>query len=101
MAEEKQGCSGASECSRESCEGCPSASGQQKTDFREAANPNSHIRHVIGVVSGKGGVGKSFVTSSLAGIMRRAGYSVGILDADITGPSIPKMFGGARTGSGK
>ena len=93
MAEEKQGCSGASECSRESCEGCPSASGQQKTDFREAANPNSHIRHVIGVVSGKGGVGKSFVTSSLAGIMRRAGYSVGILDADITGPSIPKMFG--------
>ncbi len=93
MAEEKQGCSGASECSRESCEGCPSASGQEKTDLREAANPNSHIRHVIGVVSGKGGVGKSFVTSSLAGIMRRAGYSVGILDADITGPSIPKMFG--------
>ena len=93
MAEEKQGCSGASECSRESCEGCPSASGQQKTDLREAANPNSHISHVIGVVSGKGGVGKSFVTSSLAGIMRRAGYSVGILDADITGPSIPKMFG--------
>lgn len=93
MAEEKQGCVGASSCSRESCEGCPSASGQQKTDFREEANPNARIKHVIGVVSGKGGVGKSFVTSSLAGIMRRAGYSVGILDADITGPSIPKMFG--------
>ncbi|MCR5354642.1 MAG: Mrp/NBP35 family ATP-binding protein, partial [Lachnospiraceae bacterium] len=55
--------------------------------------PNSHIKHVIGIVSGKGGVGKSFVTSSLASMMRKAGYKVGILDADITGPSIPKMFG--------
>ena len=56
-------------------------------------NKNSNIKHVIGVVSGKGGVGKSLVTSSLAGVMARAGYKVGILDADITGPSIPKMFG--------
>ena len=52
-----------------------------------------YIKHVIGVVSGKGGVGKSFVTSSLAVNMAKQGYKVGILDADITGPSIPKMFG--------
>ncbi|MBQ4300662.1 MAG: Mrp/NBP35 family ATP-binding protein, partial [Lachnospiraceae bacterium] len=67
--------------------------GNKKTSFLEEANPNSHIKHVIGIVSGKGGVGKSFVTSSLASMMRKAGYKVGILDADITGPSIPKMFG--------
>ncbi len=48
---------------------------------------------MIGIVSGKGGVGKSFVTSSVASMMAKAGYKVGILDADITGPSIPKMFG--------
>ena len=55
--------------------------------------PNSHVRHVIGVVSGKGGVGKSLVTGILATELERAGKRVGILDADITGPSIPKMFG--------
>ena len=92
MAEEKQ-CASASSCSKESCEGCPSAAGNKKTSFLEEANPNSHIKHVIGIVSGKGGVGKSFVTSSLATMMRKAGYKVGILDADITGPSTPKMFG--------
>ena len=92
MAEEKQ-CASASSCSKESCEGCPSLAGNKKTSFLEEANPNSHIKHVIGIVSGKGGVGKSFVTSSLATMMRKAGYKVGILDADITGPSIPKMFG--------
>ncbi len=92
MAEEKQ-CASASSCSKESCEGCPSLAGNKKTSFLEEANPNSHIKHVIGIVSGKGGVGKSFVTSSLASMMRKAGYKVGILDADITGPSIPKMFG--------
>ena len=92
MAEEKQ-CASASSCSKESCEGCPSSAGNKKTSFLEEANPNSHIKHVIGIVSGKGGVGKSFVTSSLASMMRKAGYKVGILDADITGPSIPKMFG--------
>ena len=53
----------------------------------------NHIKHVIGVVSGKGGVGKSMVTSTLAVLMSRMGYKVGILDADITGPSIPKTFG--------
>jgi Mrp family chromosome partitioning ATPase len=56
-------------------------------------NADSNIRHVIGVVSGKGGVGKSFVTASLAVQMAKAGYRIGIMDADITGPSIPKMFG--------
>ena len=53
----------------------------------------SRIKHVIGVVSGKGGVGKSFVTGLLASEMTRRGFSGGILDADITGPSVPKMFG--------
>ena len=61
--------------------------------MQEPMNAYSQIRHVIGVVSGKGGVGKSFVTASLAVQMAKAGYKVGILDADITGPSIPKMFG--------
>ena len=51
------------------------------------------VKKVIGVVSGKGGVGKSMVTSQLAVLMRRKGYNVGILDADVTGPSIPKAFG--------
>ena len=89
MAEEKNGCASASTCSKESCEGCSS----KKTSFLEDPNPNARIKHVIGIVSGKGGVGKSFVTSSLASMMAKAGYKVGILDADITGPSIPKMFG--------
>ncbi len=61
--------------------------------MKEPANKFSRIKHVIGVVSGKGGVGKSLVTSELAVKMNRAGYRVGILDADITGPSIPKIFG--------
>lgn len=56
-------------------------------------NPFSSVKKVIGVVSGKGGVGKSFVTASLAAAMRRKGYETGIMDADITGPSIPKMYG--------
>ena len=56
-------------------------------------NSESSIKHVIGVVSGKGGVGKSFVTSLLATEMQRRGHKVGILDADVTGPSIPKAFG--------
>jgi len=57
------------------------------------ANEYTQVKKVIGVVSGKGGVGKSMVTASLARLMRQQGYSVGILDADITGPSIPKMYG--------
>lgn len=57
------------------------------------ANDLSNIKKIIGVLSGKGGVGKSFVTSSLATYLNRMGLNVGILDADITGPSIPKAFG--------
>lgn len=56
-------------------------------------NQHSSAKHVIGVVSGKGGVGKSFVTGILATNLARAGKRVGILDGDITGPSIPRMFG--------
>lgn len=89
---ENSSCSGASSCSKESCEGC-SHNSQNPQSMLEAMNAYSNIKHVIGVDSGKGGVGKSFVTSSLAVQMAKAGYKVGILDADITGPSIPKMFG--------
>ena len=56
-------------------------------------NELSSVKHVIGVISGKGGVGKSLVTSMLAVLMQREGYKTAILDADITGPSIPKAFG--------
>ena len=80
------GCSG-------NCESCSSNCGKEKNDFHEPINKNSSVKHVIGVVSGKGGVGKSMVTASLAVLMNRKGYKVGVLDADITGPSIPKMFG--------
>ncbi|MCI8786385.1 MAG: Mrp/NBP35 family ATP-binding protein [Eubacterium sp.] len=84
-------CSSASGCSKESCEGCSSKNNPQS--MIEPVNAQSSVKKVIGVVSGKGGVGKSFVTASLASAMRREGYAVGIMDADITGPSIPKMYG--------
>ncbi len=82
-------------CDRSSCEGCASAGNcdQSPQSFIEQLNAYSNIKKVIGVASGKGGVGKSFVTGSLASEMARQGYKVGILDADITGPSIPKMYG--------
>ncbi len=82
-------------CSAESCSNCPSAGTcpSKMADMKVPANKFSNIKKVIGVVSGKGGVGKSMVTASLARLMRQQGYSVGILDADITGPSIPKMYG--------
>ena len=64
-----------------------------KEDLLEPANKYSKIKRVIGVVSGKGGVGKSFVTSYLSVCMQKKGYQTAILDADITGPSIPKSFG--------
>lgn len=67
--------------------------GVQATDQHPLAEQSNEIAHVVGVMSGKGGVGKSLVTGLLACALRKAGYSVGILDADITGPSIPKMFG--------
>jgi len=85
-----------SESCNQSCGSCSencSDRKEEKTDFREKPHEMSEIRKVIGVVSGKGGVGKSSVTSMLAVTMRRLGYRVAILDADITGPSIPKAFG--------
>ena len=78
-------------CDKASCEGCSSSKKQQS--FQAEMNAQSNVKHVIGVVSGKGGVGKYFVTGSLANMMAAQGYKVGILDADITGPSIPKMYG--------
>ena len=78
-------------CDKSSCEGCASKKNPQS--MQAAMNAMSNVKHVIGIVSGKGGVGKSFVTASLANRMAKKGYKVGILDADITGPSIPKMYG--------
>ena len=92
MAEEQNNGS----CSPESCSSCAHADScpsKQKESMKVAPNEYTHVKKVIGVVSGKGGVGKSMVTASLARMMREQGYSVGILDADITGPSIPKMYG--------
>lgn len=91
MSEEKNN----NGCSEESCAGCSHAADceSKKTDFSVPANAYSSVKRVIGVISGKGGVGKSLVTASLARMMKEKGYNVGILDADITGPSIPKMYG--------
>ncbi len=78
------------------CSSCPKVCAdrkEKKTNFLEEPNELSSIRKVIAVVSGKGGVGKSLVTSMLAVTMNRAGYHTAVLDADITGPSIPKAFG--------
>lgn len=66
---------------------------ESRAIFYEKQNMYCNVKNVIGVVSGKGGVGKSLVTSLLATAMNKRGYKVGILDADITGPSIPKSFG--------
>lgn len=74
------------------CDSCSAGCGEPKS-LQVAANQYSSIKKVIGVVSGKGGVGKSLVTSMLAVAMNRKGYHSAILDADITGPSIPKAFG--------
>ena len=90
MAEEQN-----SGCSPEACSSCAHAGSckSKKEDMKAPANPYSQVKKVIGVVSGKGGVGKSMVTASLARLAISQGYTVGILDADITGPSIPKMYG--------
>ena len=85
MAEESLDCGGA--CSGCSVEGCGSRTEAPKPTARK------NIKHVVGVVSGKGGVGKSLVTSLLAKEMNEKGFKVGILDADVTGPSIPRTFG--------
>ena len=82
-----------SECSHD-CSSCSSNCGSREQEsLLKPCHELSHVKKVIGVVSGKGGVGKSLVTSLLSVNMKREGYEVGIMDADITGPSIPKMFG--------
>ncbi|HPY84988.1 MAG TPA: Mrp/NBP35 family ATP-binding protein [Ruminococcus flavefaciens] len=82
-------------CTKQDCAGCPSAGncGSKPESFLEKPNQMSNIGKVIGIVSGKGGVGKTMVSSLLAVSMQRLGKNVGILDADITGPSVPKAFG--------
>ena len=83
-----------SECTHD-CSSCSSNCGERKepNSFLAPANKMSDVKKVIGIVSGKGGVGKSLVTSLLAAGMQREDYRTAILDADITGPSIPMMFG--------
>ena len=81
------------ECTHD-CSTCSAnCSSRDPKSFLEKPHQLSSIKKVIAVVSGKGGVGKSMVTSQLAVALHRMGYKVGILDADITGPSIPKCFG--------
>lgn len=77
------------------CDSCPS---KGKCDDNESTCSKivpkyGNIKHIIGVISGKGGVGKSTVTGILATKLKKAGYKVGVLDADITGPSMPRFFG--------
>ncbi len=85
-----------SECTHD-CSTCGGSCGgtcdQEQPDLHKPANQLSHIKKVIAVVSGKGGVGKSTVTCTLAAAMAARGKKVGVLDADITGPSVPKAFG--------
>ena len=85
------GCEGGCDSCGGSCESCGGGCGEQ--DLMAKPHPQSRVRRVIGVVSGKGGVGKSMVTSMAAVLMNRRGYRVGVLDADMTGPSIPLTFG--------
>ena len=76
------------------CSTCgESCAARDPKSFQEAPHPESHVKKVIAVMSGKGGVGKSMVSSILASELQKQGLNVGILDADITGPSIPKAFG--------
>ena len=75
------------------CEHCAQRGDCSEEIVKSKPNEFSSIKRVIGVLSGKGGVGKSFITSAIATYFSRNGLSVGILDADITGPSIPKAFG--------
>lgn len=83
-----------SECTHD-CSTCGESCAERTADFdlRAKANPNSNVKKVIAVMSGKGGVGKSLVTSCLAAAVQKSGKQAAILDADVTGPSIPKAFG--------
>ena len=85
-----------SENCKQNCNSCSEECAERqkpRIDFSETLHEKSCVKKVIGVVSGKGGVGKSLVTSMLAVTMDRLGYCTAILDADVTGPSIPKAFG--------
>ncbi len=76
------------------CSNCPSkGSCNNKEHCSIENNPQNHIGKIIGIMSGKGGVGKSTITALTATQLAKQGYSVGILDADITGPSIPRLMG--------
>lgn len=90
--QEEVNCSGKESGCTGDCSTC-SAKQQEPQSLIEPLNAYSTIKHVIGIVSGKGGVGKSLVTAMNAVAMAKKGYKVGIMDADITGPSIPRMFG--------
>ncbi len=81
-----------SECTHD-CSTCQADCASRQADFRKSLREGASVKKVIAVVSGKGGVGKSLVTSLLACEMQRRGYQTAILDADITGPSIPTAFG--------
>ena len=82
-----------SDCSHD-CSSCSANCSERSSEsFLKPLNPYSSVKKVIAVVSGKGGVGKSLVTSLLASEMQRRGHRCAVLDADITGPSIPKSFG--------
>ena len=83
-----------SECTHD-CSSCGESCGErtQPQSFLKEHNPAARVGKIFGVVSGKGGVGKSMVTSQLAVLMHRLGHKTGVLDADVTGPSIPKAFG--------
>ncbi len=84
------------------CSTCSSNCGSRNAkSFIKPLGKGSHVKRVIAVASGKGGVGKSLVTALLAARARARGYSVAVLDADITGPSIPKMFGVDRLATGE
>ena len=89
------------ECNHE-CSSCGSScdSRTKPESLQVAPHMGTHVKHVIGIVSGKGGVGKSLVTALLAVQMQRKGYKTAILDADITGPSIPKIFGMTEKATG-
>ena len=92
MNEEDRQCDDES-CGRESCAGCEHAASFGGGIPMEKTLPDTHIKKLIGIVSGKGGVGKSMTTALLASLMNRRGFKTAVLDADMTGPSIPRIMG--------